>query len=209
MAGEVTALKAQKKNRDRVSVYLDGRFAFGLPAIVAASLRLGQHLSDPEIESLKEQGNVEKEYNQALNYLSYRPRSQAEVSTYLQKRGVPEIQIDIILDRLENVGLVDDAAFARYWVDNRERFRPRGLRGLRYELQTKGIDNEVIDEALASVDPSASAYRAAGKKAQQLRNLEESVFERRLVEYLARRGFAYDIAQEVARRHWQVLMAEE
>ena len=104
---------------------------------------------------------------------------------------------------------MDDAEFARYWVDNRERFRPRGLRGLRYELQSKGIDNEVIDEALASVDPSASAYRAADKKAQQFRNLEESVFERKLVEYLARRGFAYDIAQEVARRHWQALMAEE
>jgi regulatory protein len=209
MAGTVTRLTAQKKNRDRVSVYLDDRFAFGLPAIVAAGLRPGQHLSDPEIESLKEQGNVEKEYNQALNYLSYRPRSRAEVSTYLRKRKVPEIQTEIILDRLENAGLVDDAEFARYWVDNRERFRPRGLRGLRYELQSKGIDNEVIDEALASVDPSESAYRAADKKARQFRTLEESVFERKLVEYLARRGFAYNIAQEVARRHWQALTAEE
>jgi regulatory protein len=209
MAGKVTALKVQKKNRDRVSVYLDGRFAFGLPAIVAAGLRLGQHLSDPEIESLTERGNVEKEYGQALNYLSYRPRSRAELVTYLKKRDVPEVQVEVIIDRLERVGLVDDAAFAQYWVDNRERFRPRGLRGLRYELQIKGISNELIDEALASVDPSASAYRAASRKARQLRELDEHGFERKLVEFLARRGFDYDIAREVARRHWQALMAEE
>ena len=70
MMAKITALKVQKKNQDRVSIYLDGRFAFGLPAIVAARLKEGQHLSDAEIEALTEQGTEEALYDQALSYLS-------------------------------------------------------------------------------------------------------------------------------------------
>lgn len=209
MAGKITALKYQKKNPDRVSVYLDGRFALGLPAFVAAKLRQGQFLSDAEIESLQEQGSVEAAYNRVLNYLSYRPRSQAEVVAYLEKRDLPESQIETITGRLERAGLLDDEAFARYWVENRERFRPRGLRALRYELWGKGISQEVTDRVLASIDTSASAYRAAGKKARQLSHLDRKTFERKLVEYLARRGFDYEEAREVAGRQWKELAQRE
>lgn len=209
MAGKITALKYQKKNPDRVSVYLDGRFALGLPAFVAAKLRQGQFLSDAEIESLQEQGSVETAYNRVLNYLSYRPRSQAEVVAYLEKRDLPESQIETITGRLERAGLLDDEAFARYWVENRERFRPRGLRALRYELWGKGISQEVTDRVLASIDTSASAYRAAGKKARQLSHLDRKTFERKLVEYLARRGFDYEEAREVAGRQWKELAQRE
>jgi regulatory protein len=202
MAGRVTALEYQKKNRDRVSVYLDGRFAFGIPAIVAAGLTRGQFLSDVEIASIQEQGDVETAYHKALDYLSYRPRSRAEVATYLKKRGLPEEQIDAVNERLERAGLLDDVVFAQFWVENRERFRPKGLRALRYELRLKGISNEIIEQALTSVDVSESAYRSAGKKARQVQHLDEREFHRKIVEYLARRGFDYDVAREAAERHW-------
>jgi regulatory protein len=205
MAGKITALKYQKKNRDRVSVYLDGRFAFGLPAIVAASLKLDQFLSDDEIEALKARGAVETYYSQVLNYLSYRPRSCAEVVIYLQKRGVIEDEIAVVVGRLKGAGLLDDEAFAQYWVENRERFRPRGLHGLRYELREKGISDEIIKGALASVDVSASARRAASKKARQLRQMDHSTFVQKLVDFLARRGFGYEVAREVAEHYWHEL----
>lgn len=205
MAGKITALKYQKKNRERVSVYLDGRFAFGLPAIVAASLKPGQELSDPEIEALQEKGSVESAYEKTLNYLSYRPRSRAEIVTYLRKRDADESQIEEIVARLERTGLVDDRAFARFWVENREQFRPRGPRALRYELRGKGISDDVIEQALASLDVSDSAYRAARKKVRQFSRLEQPVFHRKMVEYLARRGFDYEVAKQVAKRHWAEL----
>ena len=207
MAGNVTALKVQKRNRDRVSVYLDDRFAFGVPAIVAARLVRGQFLSDAEIESIREQGDVETAYHRALDYLSYRPRSRAEVTTYLEKRDLAEQQIEEVLERLERAGLLDDEAFAQYWVENRERFRPKGLRALRYELRLKGISNEIIEQALASVDVSASAYRSAGKKARQVEHLDQREFQQKIVEYLARRGFDYEVAREAAERHWSERMA--
>jgi regulatory protein len=176
---------------------------------VAAGLKTGQCLSDAEIESLQEQGGVETGYHRVLDYLSYRPRSRAEVVTYLQKRGMPEGQIETISNRLERAGLLDDEAFARYWVENRERFRPRGLRALRYELRNKGISNAVIDRALASVDVSKSAHRAARNKARQLNYLDRETFNRKLVEYLARRGFDYAVAREVADRYWTELTVGE
>jgi regulatory protein len=209
MSGKITALKYQKKNRDRVSVYLDDRFAFGLPAIVAAGLRQGQLLSDAEIEALQGKGTIEAEYSRVLDYLSYRPRSQAEVVTYLQKRGVSEDQIEAISDRLERAGLLDDEAFARFWVENRERFRPRGLRALRYELRSKGISYDIIERALVSVDALESAYRAASKKARQLSHLDRPTFNRKLTDYLARRGFEYEVARDVVERHWIELTADD
>jgi regulatory protein len=186
-------------------VYLDDRFAFGLPALVAASLRTGQHLSDAEVEALREEGNVEAAYSRVLDYLSYRPRSQAEVAIYLQKRGLSDAQIEAVTARLKRAGLVDDEEFARFWIENRERFRPRGLRALRYELRSKGIGDDVIDQALAGIDVSESAYRAAGKKVPQWSHLDRKTFDRKMVEHLARRGFDYEVAREVARRHWAEL----
>lgn len=202
MAGRVTALKYQKRRRDRVSVYLDGRFAFGVPEIVAARLKVGQSLSDIEIEALREHGSVEEAYNRALDYLSYRPRSQAEIMTFLQRHDVSDVQAEEAVERLKAAGLVDDQVFAQFWVENREQFRPRGPRALRYELQRKGIGQEAIAQALEGMDPVAGAYQAAAKKARQLSHLDEPQFFRKLVDYLARRGFDYDVAKEVANRYW-------
>jgi len=205
MTDKITALKYQKRRRDRVSVYLNGRFAFGVPEIVAARLKVGQSLSDAEIEALQEHGSVEEAYNRALDYLSYRPRSQAEIVTYLQRHDVPDVQAEEVVERLKAAGLVDDEAFAQFWVENREQFRPRGPRALRYELQRKGIGQEAIDQALEGVDPFAGAYQAAAKKARQLSHLDQPEFFRKLVDYLARRGFGFDVAKEVANRCWSEL----
>jgi len=205
MTGRITALEVQKRDRERVSVYLDDRFAFGLPAIVAARLKRGQFLSEAEVEALQEEAAVEGAYNRVLDYLGFRPRSRAEVIAYLQRREVPERQASSILDRLERAGLLDDDAFAQFWVENRERFHPRGPRALRYELRRKGIGNEAIEQALGSVDSLASAYQAAEKKARQLDCQDRPAFYRKLVEYLARRGFDYEIAQKVADRYWAEL----
>lgn len=205
MAGRITALKYQKKKRNRVSVFVEDRYVLGLPAIVAASLRPGQFLSDAEIEALEAKGAIEEAYNRTLNFLSYRPRSRAEVVTYLRRRDTPENHIGAVVDRLEGVGLLDEEAFAEFWVENREKFRPRGPMGLRYELRSKGVSDEIIEQALGTVDASESAYRAASKKARQLGHLDRAEFSRKLVDYLARRGFEYDVAREIARRYWAEL----
>jgi regulatory protein len=100
MAGEISALVFQKRNKERVNVYLDGRYAFSLPAIEAAQLHRGQYLSDAEIGALREKGELQKGYDRALRFLAYRPRSRAEVEEYLAGKGVIPAHVAEILERL-------------------------------------------------------------------------------------------------------------
>ncbi|MCX7671143.1 MAG: RecX family transcriptional regulator [Anaerolineae bacterium] len=203
MAGQITGLRFQKQNPDRVNVYLDGRFAFGLPAIEAARLRVGQYLSDADIAQLQAADQVQRAYDRAVQFLSFRPRSTAEVRRYLLRTVGDEAIVETVLDRLTQQGYLDDAEFARYWVENRERFRPKGPRALRQELREHGLDRESIDAALADVDSTASALAVARTRGQRLADLAVTapeLFRRRLSDFLARRGFEYEVIRTVVGR---------
>ena len=193
MTKTVTALRFQKRDKDRVNVYLDDQFAFGLAAIEAAHLRIGQTLSKVDIAQLQKQDEIEKAYQRALNFLSYRPRSEAEVRRNLHKKEVDDAVIEMALERLTQAGLLDDLEFARYWIENRIQFNPRGARALRHELWEKGVDTSVVDEALEDFDEESSARKAAEAGARRLTNLEPRDFRRKFKGYMARRGFSYAV----------------
>jgi len=196
VAGEITAIKAQKRNKDRVNIHLDGEYAFSLEMIVAVSLKRGDYLSDERIKELQMQDSFEKAYGRTLNYLAYRPRSSAEVSRYLGEKGVPSQVSEEVVQRLSRAGLLDDLAFARYWVENRETFKPRSHRLLRQELRQKGVDDELIAEAVGEVDEEESAHQAASKQASRYAHLDDELFRQRMYNFLRRRGFSYEVIRE-------------
>ena len=200
MAGIITALEMQKKNRERVNVYVDGEYAFGLSLAEALHLKRGQYLSEDLIAELKSQDDREKAYNQALSYLEYRPRSQAEVERYLVGKKLDEAVVRDVVERLTRAGLLDDAGFARFWVENRQQFRPRGRMALRYELRIKGLNEETISTALGDVDEEESAYHLARAQAQKKPNLAPQELRRKLGQYLARRGFSFSVIDAVFHR---------
>ena len=193
MAGTISALRYQKRNKNRVNVYLDDQFAFGLAAIEAARLRVGQVLSDDDIARLRRQDDVERAHERALNFLSYRPRSEAEVRRNLRKKDVTDEAIEAVVERLTRAGMLDDREFARYWVENRLQFNPRGARALGHELREKGVPVSVIDDTLVGFDEEPTARKAAEAGARRLAHLEPTAFRRRLGAYLARRGFSYAV----------------
>jgi regulatory protein len=195
MAGKITTLRFQKRNKDRVNVYIDGQFAFGLAAIEAARLRVGQTLSDDDVARLRVRDEVERAYGRALNFLSYRPRSEAEVRRNLRKKDVEDEVVEVVVERLTRAGLVDDREFARYWVENRLQFNPRGARALRHELRGKGIPDAIIAEALADLDEEVAARQVAEAGARRLAHLEPRDFRRKLGAYMARRGFSYAVIE--------------
>ncbi len=203
MAGTITALVVQKRNRDRVNVFLDGEFAFGLAMIEAVRLRKGQQLSDEEIARLKARDEVESAVERALAYLDYRPRSRDEVRRYLRERELPEAVIEAVIERLEGAGLLDDAAFARFWVENRDQFKPLSERALRYELRRKGVADEIIEAALDDLDEAGAAYRAGQERARRLAGTDRDTFRKRLGSFLSRRGFSYDVARDVTNQLWE------
>jgi len=108
-----------------------------------------------------------------------------------------------VIERLRRIQLVDDAAFAAYWVEQRATHRPRGSRLLKQELRQKGISQDVLAEALPSDDDADGAYRAAQRKATSLRALDERTFKQRLGAFLQRRGYGYETVKPVVGRLWQ------
>ncbi len=205
MSGTITALRFQKKNADRVNIYLDGQFALGVPALAAAALKPGQHLSDEAIIRLKAQDEEQRAYERALRFLARRPRSTAEVRQNLRKHDTPDLVSDIVIERLLKVGYLDEEAFARFWVSDRERFKPKGRIALRYELRQKGVADSIIDKALEAVDSENSAYRAGAQRAPRLANLEKPAFRQKLGAYLLRRGFSHQVVWPVVAQLWEEL----
>ena len=199
-SGTITALRAQKHRPDRVSVYLDGDFGFGLALVEAVRLKVGQVLSREAVDALLARDSTEDAYERALRILSYRPRSAREVRDALARSRTPPEVIDGVIERLERAGLLDDAEFTKFWVRDRETFRPRSRFALRMELRTKGVDEATIAGALEDVDEAASALEAARHQARRMTVVDSLALRERLISFLARRGFAYAVAGEAVKQ---------
>lgn len=146
----------------------------------------------------------------ALRYLAVRPRSEAEVRRRLLRAGHQDAAVEMVLARLREQGLVDDAAFAQYWLEQRRVFRPRGERLLKAELRQRGIAHDLAVAATAAAaelegaSAEEDAYRAARKRALQLASAacEERTFKQRISQLLARRGFDWDTTAATVERLW-------
>ncbi len=209
MDHKITALKLQKRNSQRVNVYLDGEYAFGLSRIVAAWLAVDQTIDDGKISQLREQDALESAYQQALQFLNYRQRSQAEVRKNLQSHQIPEEIIASVLERLQSNGLVNDQNFAQNWVENRIEFHPRGKRALAMELRQRGLEDEAINQAIEQVDEEQLAYQAAVKQLRKIDSNEWQEFRRKLSNFLLRRGFNFDVITPVVRQVWEERQAAQ
>ncbi len=207
--GRITALEPQAKHARRFNLYVDNRFVLGLSEIVAARLRVGQEVSDADLAALEQEDAFEAAREKALRFLEPRPRSTIEVKQHLLKKKIAADVAERVVARLTEAGLLDDAAFARYWVENREEFKPRAARALRFELKRKGLSNAEIAEAVGDLDESESAYRAARARADRWRALERRAFMDKLGAFLIRRGFAYEVAKATAQRLWEETRASE
>jgi regulatory protein len=198
----VTRLEPQKKNPQRLNVYLDGEFAFGISRAAAPWLAEGNQISQQKINDLQEKDQFEGAYQRAINFLSYRVRSEKEIRQNLSKHQTPEEIIEKVVTRLRDAALVNDRDFAAQWVENRLRFKPRGKRALSSELFQKGISNQIIEDALAELDEEKLAYQCARAKLSKYAGLEEKDFQKKLSGLLTRRGFPYHIIKDVAGSLW-------
>jgi regulatory protein len=199
----ITDLVTQKRDKERVNLFLDGEFAFGLAFSVAAGLKIGQQLTAEEIDRLKSQEQIERAKKNALRYVSVRPRSVYELQTHLQRKSFEDDVINAVVEYLTGLELLDDTAFANYWIDQRETFRPRSRFALGQELRQKGIDRKVIDAVLEDVDELAAARRVVDKRADRWANLPEDAYLEKMAGFLQRRGFSYEIIREVLQDTWQ------
>ena len=208
-AGKITALRAQAKDPQRVNVFIDGEFALGvgLTTITKTGLHVGKQLSAEEFAKLEQIESGDKAYLAALRFLEARPRSIAEVRARLGRKDYAPEAIDAAIARLAELELLDDAAFARYWVENRQANRPRGAGALRDELRRKGIDADVTAEVLnddsLTGDEAASAWGLArGALRKYAGSHDRNAFTRRMGSYLQRRGYTFEVIRPIVDQLW-------
>ena len=203
--GKITALRANKRTDKQLNMFIDGKFAIKIDmgAVKSEELKIGQEISDNRLKELAEDVSLAHCLNVAYRFLSYRPRSEAEMKERLHRRGFEDSKIEIVINKLKEQNLLDDTAFAQFWKENRDMFRPRSQRLTRLELKKKGVADEIIKAVTDDSDDIQTAYQAAQKKAQHLPNQDYEVFRRRLGEYLKRRGFGYTVISQTVKRIWQ------
>ena len=206
----VTAVRPDERRPERYHIELDNGAELLLDEALVAEERLGpgDTLSDADVERLRVAAAEREVFDRAARFLAVRPRSRSEVRRRLLRptphRATPAAEaVERVLDRLEELGYLNDAAFAAYWAEQRERFSPRSARAIQQELRQHGVDRET---AAASADPDgdeARAIAAGRKRLGSLAQADYQTFMKRMGGLLQRRGFGYGVARTAIRRLWE------
>lgn len=200
---KITAITAQKRDKDRVNVSVDGRYRFSLDVmqLVDLGIRVGKEYTEEELIALEEESQFGKLYTRALEYCLMRPHSKRELKDYLYrktrdtrmkdgavKKGVSVALTERVFDRLESKKYIDDEKFAAFWIENRNLRKGASKRKLSSELSTKGVERSIIERLLAETerDDISELQKIIDKKRPRYDD------EQKFMAYLARQGFSYD-----------------
>lgn len=207
----ITDITEQKKNPLRVSIFIDGKFAFGLSKEVLfdSHLSINDSISSQVVDELIEKDQVERLLNKALKFLSFRMRSEQEIRDYFFRKGKLEMEqdslektryessIEKVIAKLTGLDQINDKEFAKWWVGQRSKFRPKGAQVLKIELMKKGISKDIIDKVLPHTSQVELALKAASRKHEQLKILPQQEYTQKLSAFLARRGFDWETIRSV------------
>jgi len=215
---QISDIQPQKKDPKRVNIFLDGKFAFGvsLESRIINKLKIGQQLKSEEIQKLIFADQVERFYEKAIKFLSFRPRSEKEIRDNLlqklwksdkgeEEKNNFERSVGEVIEKLKKLGQVDDLEFAKWWFEQRVRFKKTSPRIIKSELFKKGIDREIIEEVIETteVDPFLLASEAAKKKLASYQRFEPKVFREKMGRYLTSKGFDWEVVKKVVDTHTQ------
>lgn len=182
---KITKLEYQKRDPDRVNVFIDGEFAVGLDvnSVVKLGLYKNQEIAQSELNQIIGESEFGKKLNAALNFLSFRPRSEFEIRQFFRRKKLEDVEG--VIEKLKKLGQINDEEFAKWFIDQRQTFRPKGRRAIEIELRRLGIKTkiETKDEA-ALAQKALSKYRG------------EKTFDK-AARFLASRGFDWDTVKEV------------
>lgn len=188
----ITAIKQQERLKSRYSIFVDGKYAFSLSAdaLLDEKLYNGQELDEQQLKTYKKLSQDDKAYGLALAYLARRMRSRWEVTDYFRRKQYDEALAQLLMERLEKLGLIDDLKFAEAWVRNRRLLKPVSKRRLVQELRQKRIADDIAEQVLAEdeTDERDVLRDLIERKRRQTKYQDDL----KLMQYLARQGFSYD-----------------
>ena len=202
--GTITSLESQVNNPDRVSVFLDDEFAFGVheDIVVKHGLTVGTTLAPEDVRDIEADEQYVEAKQKALDYLAHKPRTETEVRRKLKQRDVPAFVIDDVVARLYELEYLDDEAYAHDYARNRFSSKKYGPVRIRRELEERGIDRHLADEAVdtlfAEENATAAAWSHAEKRWPRLAGEDDPRRRRqKMYRYLRRRGFTSDTIRPI------------
>ncbi len=214
---QVSAIESQKSNirrsdkiEKRFNIFIGEKFVFavGEENLLKFKLKVGSLIDDQILAEILKKEDEKKLTDQAINFLSFRPRSQKETEDYLIKKisqkeklkyhqAKEAPQIPIIIAKLAKYGYLDDLNFAKWWVESRNRARQKGKRLISMELKYKGIDEEIISSVLEDSEGELElALKVLEKKKNKLAKLSAIEAKQKTYYYLGTRGFDTTIIKE-------------
>ncbi len=201
---KITSVK-QQKDKGRVNIYLDGKFGFGLDLenFVKLGLKVEQELTQEQIDEIVNKSEHQKILDRLLNFATFRPRSTYEVRVWLRRKKIPQDMHANLFNTLTRLELINDEKFAKWWIDQRMIFRPKGKKALKFELLKKGIERKIIDRALEDVviDEKSIALDLLEKRRNKWEKLDRQEAKQKMYAYLGARGFDWDIAQKAIKEY--------
>lgn len=203
-ARRITRLVAQQKDPSRVSVYLDGAFAFGVhqDLVLTFGLAKGQAVTVARQAEIEQEDQRYRARARAMAYLARKARTTQEVARKLRSQGFAEEVIEGVTDRLQAMGYLDDPAYARAFARGRLANRGYGPARIRADLRRRGIPEalaaSVLDDLFAEEDLYAQAHAQAEKRwARLAREPDPRKRRKKLYDFLLRRGFTTDTVRRV------------
>ncbi len=199
--GVVTSIEPQASDAFRLSVFVDGEFAFGAQRDVvrAMGLRVGGFLGPGDWETMVLQDEQKRAQEAGFALLSHRARTRAELRRSLQKRGFSEPAIEVALERIEALGYVNDREFSERWVDADAGGRRHGRERVSFELRRKGVSGEIVAQALETRSDETElrlALSAAEKLWPRWEELHPVERAQKLSGALRRRGFSWQLCSQ-------------
>ncbi len=199
--GEITAIEVQSRRADRRSIFVDGQFAVGAHQDVVATLnlRVGQRFEADQLAQVVGKETARKAMESALRLIGYRDRSEAEIRRRLSGNDFAEDVVDEVVVRLTNMGLLNDQTFSRNWVKSRTAAKPMGRRRLAWELQSKGVSADAIEQALDGLNEQTEeelALDLARNRATKS-DVRDPKFRDKTASFLMRRGFNWNTIARV------------
>ena len=196
----ITSIK-QQKNKNRVNVYLDDTFGFGidLDNFALLNLRVNQEYTQEEIEKIIKKAEFQKTYDKLLRFAMVRPRSEKEVTDYFRRKKIHESMHEEMLKKLKHLDLLNDLAFAKWWIDQRIQFKSKSKRIIVQELRMKGISQNDVDDAFGEtvIDEEKMARELLEKKMYKWKGLEPREARQKMSQYLAGKGFGWDLIVKI------------
>ncbi|UCF71536.1 MAG: RecX family transcriptional regulator [candidate division WOR-3 bacterium] len=199
---KISKIEPQKKNKNRSSIFVDGKFAFGLSneVLVKFDLHEGDDLDDETVQNVLLESEKQMIRNRAFRLLRYRSRSTQELKTRLLRIGFDDELVAGVIEELMQNNSLDDEKFARSFVADYTKLRPRGNVYIRRELTKRGIAGEVIEHLITNRDEKVVIEGLVQKKLSDL-NIKKPKDRARAIRRLLTRGFTPSVVYEVIREH--------